>query len=77
VFNSNLSKEDKLILLALNNIKGWFVYKDEIEIYEIKDKKIEKRIVKVLEFHKKLARKYLNIYLAKTESQDLIISQCI
>ena len=31
VFNSSLNKEDKLILLALNNVKGWLVYdKDEI-----------------------------------------------
>jgi hypothetical protein len=49
VLNSSLSKEDKLILLALNNVKGWLIYdKDEIEIYEKKDK----RKVKVLDFHK-------------------------
>jgi putative transposase len=55
VFNSNLSEEDKLILLALNNVEGWLRYdKDEIEIYE---RKGEKRKVKVLEFHKKLAKK--------------------
>jgi putative transposase len=63
VFNSNLSKEDKLILLALNNVKGWFVYdKDEIEIYERKSKK---RTVKVSEFHKKLARKIFKHLLGK------------
>jgi putative transposase len=40
VFNSSLNKEDKLILLALNNAKGWFIYdKDEIEIYEKGKKK--------------------------------------
>jgi hypothetical protein len=44
VFNSSLNKEDKLILLALNNINGWLVYdKGEIEIYERKGKDIEKR----------------------------------
>jgi hypothetical protein len=32
VLNSSLSKEDKLIFLALNNVKGWLIYdKDEIE----------------------------------------------
>jgi hypothetical protein len=62
VFNSSLNKEDKLILLALNNVKGWLVYdKDEIEIYEKK----EKRKVKVLEFHKKLARKIFKLLLNK------------
>jgi putative transposase len=66
VFNSSLNKEDKLILLALNNVKGWFVYdKDEIEIYERKDKKVEKRKVKVSEFHKKLARKIFKHLLSK------------
>jgi putative transposase len=66
VFGSSLSKEDKLISLALNNVKGWLVYdKDEIEIYEKKDKKIEKRTVKVLEFHKKLARKIFKHLLGK------------
>jgi putative transposase len=44
VFNSSLNKEDQLMLLALNNVKGWFVYdKDEIEIYEIKGKKSRKK----------------------------------
>ena len=57
---------DKLILLALNNVKGWLVYdKDEIEIYEKKDKKVEKKAVKVLEFHKKLARKIFKHLLGK------------
>ncbi len=66
VFSSSLSKEDKLILLALNNVKGWLIYdKDEIEIYESKDKKVEKRKVKVLEFHKKLARKIFKHLLGK------------
>ena len=66
VFSSSLSKEDKLILLALNNVKGWLIYdKDEIEIYETKDKKVEKRKVKVLEFHKKLARKMFKHLLGK------------
>jgi putative transposase len=63
VFNSNLNEEDKLILLALNNIKGWLKYdKDEIEIYE---KKGGKKTVKVLEFHKKLARKIFKHLLGK------------
>jgi len=58
VFSSSLSKEDKLILLALNNVKCWLIYdKDEIEIYE--------RKVKVLEFHKKLARKIFKHLLGK------------
>jgi putative transposase len=58
VFNSSLNKEDKLILLSLNNVKSWLIYdKDEIEIYERKGKDVEKRTVKVLEFHKKLAKK--------------------
>jgi transposase, IS605 OrfB family, central region len=62
VLNSSLSKEDKLILLALNNVKGWLIYdKDEIEIYE----KREKRKVKVLEFHKKLAKKIFKHLLSK------------
>ncbi|WP_299237588.1 transposase [Sulfurihydrogenibium sp.] len=66
VFNSSLNKEDKLILLALNNVKGWLVYdKDEIEIYERKGKDVEKRTVKVLEFHKKLARKIFKHLLSK------------
>jgi putative transposase len=66
VFNSSLNKEDKLILLALNNVKGWLIYdKDEIEIYEKKDKKVEKRTVKVLEFHKKLAKKIFKHLLGK------------
>jgi hypothetical protein len=55
VFNSNLREEDKLILLALNNVEGWLKYdKDEIEVYE---KKGKKRKVKISEFHKRLARK--------------------
>ena len=55
VFNSSLNKEDKLILLALNNVKGWLVYdKDEIEIYERKGKDIEKKTVKVSEFHQNI-----------------------
>jgi transposase, IS605 OrfB family, central region len=63
VFNSNLSEEDKLILLALNNVEGWLKYdKDEIEIYERKGKK---RKIKVLEFHKKLARKIFKHLLDK------------
>ena len=62
VFNSSLSREDKLILLALNNVKGWLVYdKDEIEIYE-KDKK---RTIKVSEFHRKLAKKIFKHLLGK------------
>jgi putative transposase len=65
VFNSNLSEEDKLILLALNNVEGWLKYdKDEIEIYERKGKK---RKVKVLEFHKKLARKIFKHLLCKNK----------
>ena len=44
IFGSNLSKEDKLILLALNNVKGWLVYdNEEIEIYERKGKDVEKK----------------------------------
>jgi transposase, IS605 OrfB family, central region len=55
VFNSNLREEDKLILLALNNVEGWLKYdKDEIEVYE---KKGKRRKVKISEFHKRLARK--------------------
>ena len=47
VFNSSLNKEDKLILLALNNVNGWLVYdKDEIEIYERKAKDIERKQLK-------------------------------
>jgi putative transposase len=66
VFNSSLNKEDKLILLALNNVQGWLIYdKDEIELYERKDKKTEKRKVKVSEFHKKLARKIFKHLLGK------------
>ena len=66
IFGYNLSKEDKLILLALNNVNGWLVYdKDEIEIYERKGKDIEKKTVKVLEFHKKLARKIFKHLLSK------------
>jgi len=68
VFNSSLNKEDKLILLALNNVNGWLVCdKDEIEVYERKGKDIEKRIVKVLEFHKKLARKIFKHLLGKNK----------
>jgi len=62
VFNSSLSSEDKLILLALNNIKCWLKYdKDDIDIYD----KREKRKVKVLEFHKKLAKKIFKHLLNK------------
>ena len=58
VFNSSLRKEDKLILLALNNVKGRLIYdKDEIEVYEKKDEGMEKKTVKVSEYHKKLAKK--------------------
>ncbi|ACD66348.1 transposase, IS605 OrfB family [Sulfurihydrogenibium sp. YO3AOP1] len=65
VFGSSLSKEDKLILLALNNVKGWLIYdKDEIEIYEY-EKKGKKRIVKVSEFHRKLAKKIFKHLLGK------------
>jgi transposase, IS605 OrfB family, central region len=68
VFGSSLNKEDKLILLALNNVKGWLVYdKDEIEIYERKGKDVEKKTVKVLEFHKKLARKIFKHLLGKNK----------
>ena len=68
VFNSSLNKEDKLILLALNNVNGWLVYdKDEIEIYERKGKDVEKKTVKVLEFHKKLARKIFKDLLGKNK----------
>jgi transposase, IS605 OrfB family, central region len=68
VFNSSLNKEDKLILLALNNVNGWLVYdKDEIEIYERKGKDVEKKTVKVLEFHKKLARKIFKHLLGKNK----------
>jgi len=68
VFNSSLNKEDKLILLALNNVNGWLVYdKDEIEIYERKAKDVEKKTVKVLEFHKKLARKIFKHLLGKNK----------
>jgi transposase, IS605 OrfB family, central region len=68
VFNSSLNKEDKLILLALNNVNGWLVYdKGEIEIYERKGKDVEKKTVKVLEFHKKLARKIFKHLLGKNK----------
>jgi hypothetical protein len=68
VFNSSLNKEDKLILLALNNVNGWLVYdKDEIEIYERKGKDIEKKTVIVSEFHKKLARKIFKDLLGKNK----------
>jgi putative transposase len=68
VLNSSLSKEDKLILLALNNDKGWFIYdKDETVIYERKGKDIEKREVKVLEFHRKLAKKIFKHLLGKNK----------
>ena len=68
VFNSSLNKEDKLILLALNNVNGWLVYdKDEIEIYGRKGKDIEKKTVKVLELHKKLARKIFKDLLGKNK----------
>jgi len=68
IFGSNLSKEDKLILLALNNVNGWLVYdKGEIEIYERKGKDVEKRTVKVSEFHKKLARKIFKHLLGKNK----------
>jgi len=75
VFNSSLNKEDKLILLALNNVNGWLVYdKDEIEIYERKGKDVEKRTVKVLEFHKKLARKIFKDLLGKNKRPSNNIS---
>jgi transposase, IS605 OrfB family, central region len=68
VFNSSLNKEDKLILLALNNVNGWLVYdKEEIEIYERKGKDVEKKTVKVSEFHKKLARKIFKHLLGKNK----------
>jgi putative transposase len=66
VFNSSLSKEDKLMLLALNNVKSWLVYdKDEIEIYERKDKKQKKELLRSWSFIKKLARKIFKHLLTR------------
>ncbi|QWK13352.1 MAG: transposase [Aquificota bacterium] len=66
VFNSSLRREDKLILLALNNVKGWLIYdNDEIEVYDRRDNGLEKKIVKVSEFHKKLAKKIFKHLLKK------------
>ncbi len=68
VFNSSLTGEDKSILLALNNAKGWLIYdKDEIEIYEKKGEGREKKTVKVSEYHKKLAKRIFKHLLKKNK----------
>jgi putative transposase len=54
VWRSTLLREDKLILLALNNIKGWLRYeKESITIYD----NGEQREVEVKAWHKHLAKK--------------------
>jgi len=54
VLNSSLSREDRLILLALNRQKAWFKCdKEEIQIYDNK----ETKKVKVKDYHKQLAKK--------------------
>jgi putative transposase len=68
VLNSSLSREDKSILLAINNAKGWFIYdRDEIDIYEKKDGGIEKKVVKVSEYHRKLAKKIFKHLLKRNK----------
>jgi len=68
VLNSSLSREDKSILLAINNAKGWFIYdKDEIDIYDKKDGGIEKKSVKVSEYHRKLAKKIFKHLLKRNK----------
>ncbi len=43
VYSSNLDKEDKLILLALNNQRAWLRYdKEEVQIYDGKETKTVK-----------------------------------
>ena len=57
VWRSTLSREDKLILLALNNIKGWLRYeKESITIYD----NGEQKEVEVKAWHKQLAKKIFN-----------------
>jgi putative transposase len=62
VWRSTLSREDKLILLALNNIKGWLRYeKESITIYD----NGEQREVEVKAWHKHLAKKIFKHLLGK------------
>jgi putative transposase len=62
VFNSSLSEEDKLILLALNSRRAWLKYDNpEITCYKGKDKVT----CKVLNSHKHLAKKIFH-HLLKT-----------
>jgi len=62
VWRSTLSREDKLILLALNNIKGWLRYeKESITIYD----NGEHREVEVKAWHKHLAKKIFKHLLSK------------
>lgn len=62
VFRSSLPREDKLILLTLNSVKGWLKYeKDTITIYDDK----EPREVKVSLWHKHLAKKIFKHLLSK------------
>ena len=62
IWRSTLSREDKLILLALNNIKGWLRYeKDSITIYN-NGERIE---VEVTSYHKHLAKKIFKHLLDK------------
>ena len=62
VWRSTLSREDKLILLALNNSKGWLRYeKESITIYD----NGEQREVEVKAWHKHLAKKIFKHLLGK------------
>jgi putative transposase len=55
VWKSTLMREDKLILLALNKVKGWLKYEKETVVIYDNDNK-EKKEVKVQNWHKQLAK---------------------
>jgi len=68
VWNSNLEREDKLILLALNKEKGWLRFdKDTIQIYDNRSV----REVQVLTYHKRLARKIFKHLLKRNRKPKL------
>jgi len=60
VFNSNFNREDKLILLAINNQKAWLKYeKNTISVYDGK----ERKELEVKDFHRLVARKIFKRFL--------------
>ncbi len=59
IFSSNISKEDKLILLALNYQRAWLKYEgDTITVYDGK----ERKELEIKDLHRLTAKKSLNIF---------------